>query len=149
MIRLIFLTSVLLLAVVAFLFLSEGGDSLGDNYYYLPEYEAIDMGFHGGAVIYRSKRKNLFSDIKIQGNIINVSHNSEFLIAIQQQVDSFGVKKENFVTKDPNKVLNYFIIDKDSGTLFGPYTKEQYILKRNQISVPTDLDFKTDGNDTN
>jgi hypothetical protein len=32
-------------------------EDLGDGYYYLPPYEALDIGFPEGAVIYKSSQK--------------------------------------------------------------------------------------------
>ena len=39
--------------------------NLGDNYFYLNRDEAIDIGYPGGAIIYKATQKYNFSDIKI------------------------------------------------------------------------------------
>ena len=46
--------------------------NLGDNYYYLPKYEAKDIGYPGGAIVYKSAEKNIFKEVKIEGEVINV-----------------------------------------------------------------------------
>ena len=38
--------------------------NLGNNYFYLPMYEAYDIGYEG-SIIYKSHKKLLFSDIII------------------------------------------------------------------------------------
>lgn len=60
-------------------------ETLGDNYYYLSPYEAIDVGFPEGAIIYKSSQKNLFSDIKIQGEVISINYDKDFIVAVQQK----------------------------------------------------------------
>ena len=59
---------------------------LGDNYYFLHDYEAVDIGFPDGAVIYKATQKNVFNNIKIHGNVVGANSNNDFIIAIQKLV---------------------------------------------------------------
>lgn len=43
------------------------------------------MGFPEGAIIYKSSQKNLFSDIKIQGEVISINYDKDFIVAVQQK----------------------------------------------------------------
>lgn len=118
--------------ILLFVFESDEQD-LGDNYFYLPAYEAIDIGHSEGAIIYKSITKNVFSDVKIHGNIISVNSNRDFVIAIQQFKDISNSNK--------NKQLNYFIIAKKADIVYGPFKKEEYLQKREEVGVPEELNL--------
>lgn len=121
----------------------EGEASLGDNYYYLSVFEAMDCGYPGGAIIYKSPEENLFSNIKIRGDVTSVSHNDDYIIAIQQAKDSSDFKpvKSYNNNNNNNTILNYFIIAKKSDRLFGPFKKKEYLSKRNELGVPKELEL--------
>jgi hypothetical protein len=128
------------LLLIGILFFVTGDDEqiLGDNYFYLPEYEAVDVGYPGGAIIYKSPQKNLFREIKIHNKVLSVAHNRDFILAIQQPMDSLLTKKESSNVSD-NKVLNYFIIVKKSDSIYGPLSKPEYLQKRKELNIPEDL----------
>ena len=102
---------------------------LGDNYYYLPEYEAIDVGFTDGPIIYKSKEKYLFSDIKLRGNINKVEHDDSFILVSKISEDSLGQRRQ----------LLYYIIIKATDSLSGPFDEEQYLERRNRFKIPKNL----------
>ena len=110
------------------------GETLGDNYYYLSPYEAMDVGFPEGAIIYKSSQKNLFSDIKIHGDVITIKYDKDFIIAVQQK------KSNTELVKD--KMLYYFIIEKKSDSVTGPLSKLVYLQKREELKVPKELKLK-------
>ena len=116
-------------AIVAFLFWGSDEQDLGDNYYFLPEYEAIDIGFPDGAVIYKSTQKNVFNDIKIRGNVVDAISNSDFIIASQKTNSS------NF----KNDSLQYYVIVKKTDSIYGPYDKEEYLQKREKSNISKKL----------
>ncbi|HET9058202.1 MAG TPA: DUF3997 domain-containing protein [Chitinophagaceae bacterium] len=131
---------ILFLGILFFIIRRSDDQNLGDNYYYLPEYEAIDVGYPGGAIIYKSTQKYLFSNVKISGNIISVNTNKDYIIALQQKIDSvFDKTSSNITEKDS---LKYFIIQKKADLLFGPYSKDEYIKKREELGIPKELQFK-------
>jgi len=132
------LTTLLLIATVAILFSIFKNDdhSLGGNYYYLPKYEAIDIGYPGGAIIYKSMQKNVFTDVKIYGDVIGVNANNEFIIAIQ--------RKDLTIDSSDNSELKhrYFIIVKKQDKVYGPYTKEEFQEVKKELGVPKSLFVK-------
>ena len=109
-------------------------ETLGDNYYYLSPYEAIDVGFPEGAIIYKSSQKNLFSDIKIQGEVISINYDKDFIGAVKQKKSSAELVKD--------KMLYYFIIEKKLDNVIGPLSKQEYLKKREELGVPRELKLK-------
>jgi hypothetical protein len=94
---------------------------LGDSYYYLDSYEAVDVGFPDGAVIYKSSTKNLYQEIKITKQVVQVSHNDRFILVKQ-------------LTNKDRLDTNYFIIHKKYDIVYGPmnlnsFTKIKSFLK--------------------
>ena len=110
---------------------------LGDNYYYLPEYEAIDIGYPDGAIIYKSAQRNVFSDVKIHRTVIGVNKNKDFIIAIQHD-DSVNVKCMQSTVLDS---IHYFIIAKQTDKVYGPFSKMDYLKKRAELKVPKELEL--------
>lgn len=104
---------------------------LGDNYYYLPSYEAIDIGYQEGSIIYKSKTKNVFNNIKVPGEVLYVNYDENFIIAVQNS--NVNIKE----AKD--KRLNYFIIVKKSDIVLGPMNRQNYLMKRVEFGVPNEL----------
>lgn len=85
---------------------------LGKGYYYLSEYDAVDIGYPDGAIIYKSVEKNVFSDIILKETVKNAKSDDNYIIALQLP------KNE--------KVSRYFIIDKFSGRIFGPLDEKSF-----------------------
>ena len=101
--------------------------NLGDNYYYLPKYEAKDIGYPGGAIVYKSAEKNIFKEVKIEGEVINVNSNKDFIIAIQKAYTSrFDTSRLNITEMN---CLKYYIINKKSDLVYGPFNKKDYQKK--------------------
>ncbi len=128
---------IILLSVILLLIFGRDKQDLGDDYYYLPKYEAIDVGYPEGAIVYKSSQKYLYSDIKIQGNVISVNSNKDFVIAIQKTDSSYVEKAHSGITD-----LHYYIIVKRSDLVYGPYSKKEYLQKRKEIGVPKELKLK-------
>ena len=119
---------------VLFLIIKTDEQTLGENYYYLPEYEAYDVGYPEGGIIYKSSEKNLFSNVIIHGNVIRMIDNGDFILAIQLKNDSTRIDKK--------QLLHYFIIEKKSDIVHGPFDKEKYLQKRQELRVPEELKLK-------
>lgn len=119
-------------AIVVFFICRNNKQDLGDNYYYLPEYEAVDIGFPDGAVIYKAKQKNVFNDIKIRGKIVDVISNPEFIIALQKK-DSANFNNDS---------MQYYIIAKKTDSIYGPYETQEYLKKRKELKIPNELALK-------
>jgi hypothetical protein len=113
------------------IYLSIDKDSLGEGYFYLSEYDAFDLGYPGGGIIYKSPEKYLFHDIVVSGNVIRVNHNKEFILALQFPSES--------ATEDLKELPHYFIIQKKLNLIQGPCNKEMYLQKRKELDVPETL----------
>jgi hypothetical protein len=125
---------ILLLCGVLFLIMRTDEQILGENYYYLPEYEAYDVGYPEGGIIYKSSEKNLFSNVIIHGNVIRMNDNKDFILALQLKNDS--------AKTDKKQLLHYFIIQKKSDNVYGPFQKQEYLQKREELNVPKELQLK-------
>ena len=118
--------------IIVFVFMGNDEQDLGDNYYFLPEYEAIDIGFPDGATVYKASQKYVFNDIKIQGNVVNAISNTDFIIVSQRKGSS----------KVENDSLQYYIIAKKTDSIYGPYNTDGYLQKRKKLIVPKKLILK-------
>lgn len=118
--------------LIIFMFWGNDEQDLGDNYYFLPEYEAIDIGFPDGPIIYKAQQKFIFNDIKLRGNLVSVNSNSDFIIAAQKTDSLFVV----------NDSLLYYIIVKKSDSTYGPYNRNGYMQKRDELCIPSKLVLK-------
>ncbi len=137
----IFATFVLILAVVGLCILWPTDRELGDGYYYLPKYESIDVGYENcEAIVYKSASENLFSDIKIRGDVISVNSNRNFIVAAQST--PIGCIDEFVLDGSSIRHLSFFIIVKKTDSLYGPYLLEGYLKKREELKVPDKLKLK-------
>ena len=131
---------ILLLVVLCLIWRRGNEQDLGDNYFYLPRYEAVDIGYPDGAIIYKSAERNVFSDVKIRGNVISVEKNRDFIVAIQQD-DSVNIKSVQSKVLD-SIYLHYFIIAKQTDMVYGPFSKIEYLKKREELNIPHSLTLK-------
>ncbi|MEN2487171.1 hypothetical protein AAYQ05_05150 [Flavobacterium sp. B11] len=99
---------------------------LGYGYYYLSEYDAVDIGYPDGAIIYKSSAKNEFDEIIIKETVKNAKSDDNYIIAMQLP------KNE--------KVLRYFIIDKFSGRIFGPLDEKSF----NELKIKLGIEINFD-----
>lgn len=106
----------------------------GERYYYLPEYEAYDLGFPDGGIIYKSSEHNVFSQIIIHGNVVAMNENSAFIIALQRNNES--------TANSTLHSMNYYIIDRKTDAIYGPYKEEEYLVKREELQVPRNLQLQ-------
>ena len=109
-------------------------ETLGDNYYYLSPYEAIDVGFPEGAIIYKSSQKGLFSDDQIPGEVSRINYDKDCTLAVKKKKSSAELVKD--------KMLYYFIIEKKLDNVIGPLSKQEYLKKREELGVPRELKLK-------
>ena len=131
---------ILILIWIFFIYSCGDNRSLGDNYFYLPMYEAIDVGYVG-SIVYKSHNKNVFSNIIIEPNIIDLRVNKKFILAVQKpDTDNKGVWADIIIdTEEEKKELRYFIIVKATDKVYGPYLKDKYLLKRKELNIPKEL----------
>ncbi|AZI56116.1 hypothetical protein EIB75_13025 [Epilithonimonas vandammei] len=86
---------------------------LGDGYYFLPEYEALDIGFPNGAIVYKSFDKNVFEDIIIPATVVEAKNRGDYIIAIQ--------------IPQNDTVKRYFVIDKKGSKIFKDLNKKEFL----------------------
>lgn len=103
---------------------------LGDGYYYLPKYEAVDVGYPE-AIVYKSGQEYHFKDVKIRGDVVEVKADSKFIIA----------QRDPLVGVDINAgFIEYYIILKKNDSLIGPLTNEKF--EETTESLGVDLEFE-------
>lgn len=74
-----------ILFILVFLFSSCLNEAdLGENYHYLPSYEAFDIGYPYGSIIYKSDRKLVFKKILIHADIDKLVSNKQYILVTQK-----------------------------------------------------------------
>ena len=114
---------------------------LGDGYYYLPHYEAVDVGYSGGATIYQSNQRYVFNTVLVQGGVVEVQKDNHFIIAARNTKWEPRTG-ESVAGAAAKELLQYYIIVKTTGTVYGPLDKEAYARKREAIGVPEGLELQ-------
>lgn len=69
---------------------------LGEEYFYLPQYEAVDVGYPGGTTIYKSDHQNVFTTVLVQGGVVEVQKDNHFILAARN-------RKGNLVQANPSR----------------------------------------------
>lgn len=123
---------VLLIGAIVSLTITDDQE-LGDGYYYLPKYEAIDVGYPDGPIIYKSTQKYYFMEVIIKDNIHNVISNRRYIVVYAKEVE-----KSSF--SDLKSVIDrYYIIDKKSGNVDGPIGKQDFLERVSELGVLKEL----------
>lgn len=122
--------------VIAFLSCREMSD-LGEQFYYMSEEEAIDVGSRYGAIIYKSRNKSYYDSIYIENKVIDVDYDENHIIAVRKkclnEYDSGGqLIKRNYWCED---TLQYFIIDKERALLYGPFNFLKFDEYRKKLNI--------------
>ena len=138
-----FLTGSLVVLLLAGLFLFGLGPSemeLGEGYYYLPEYEAIDVGYSGGATVYQSYARNYFDNVLVEGGIVQVQKDTRFIL-VAQKTPGTPRTAHSGAGAAATAGLGFYIIVKSSATVYGPLDKDAYARKRKALGVPEGLEL--------
>ena len=115
---------------------------LGDDYYWMPDYEAEDVGYYG-SILYKSDNQNILSGIKICPDVINAKSNNTYIIVIQRpnkmvieqmRVEGRIDRKKSYEYLYKN-ATNYYIINKKTDIIYGLLNKEEYLLKRKELNL--------------
>lgn len=115
-----------ILLTIIFLKLEWSNENLGNNYFYLDRFESIDIGYPGGeAIIYKSSQKNVFSNVLLTAYDFKVKHNEKHIIIKQL------FKK--------NTDFNYFIIEKNIDSIWGPMDQQSYLNKKAELNINMDF----------
>jgi len=99
---------------------------LGNNYYYLNQYNSVDYGFTDGAIIYKSTQENVFQDIKVSGNVVKVNFNEDYIIAKR-------IENNNMYD------TTYFIIVKKLDKVIGPLKMNSFRQMENKLKIELKL----------
>ena len=120
----------ILILLLAYAYCSDR--KLGNDYYFLPKYESIDVGYpNSEAIVYKSNQEYVFSDIKIRGDVLEANFNSKYIIA----------KRDPLINREENSgVIEYYIIEKKSDKLFGPLTEKGFDEKTIELKI--NLEFE-------
>lgn len=85
---------------------------LGNNFYYLPDYESVDIGYPYGTIVYKSSEKNKFEKIFIYADVVSVNNNDDYIIV--KQIPNKKILLQN-IKDDLNLWSNYYLeIKRDS-----------------------------------
>lgn len=122
---------------------------LGDGYFYLPDYEAMDVGYPYGSIVYKSNQKNVYRDILIHADVISCTVKGHYILVVQKPnkalrkkeiMDIVSLRNNNYSERNKSIVadslinsyeefrnpINYYVIEKQSGVLGGPFTKSEF-----------------------
>tara|TARA_R110000868_G_scaffold226734_4_gene479416 strand:+ start:622 stop:954 length:333 start_codon:yes stop_codon:yes gene_type:complete len=95
---------------------------LGDDYYWLPKYEAIDVGYpNSEAIVYKSYDRWVFKDIKINGDVVKINSDSKHIIA---------KRKLNNTEK-----FEFYIIDKKLDSVIGPSDYKTFLEVKDKLKI--------------
>jgi hypothetical protein len=104
---------------------------LGDGYFLLPKYEAIDVGYpNAEAILYKSTEAYSFDEIIIAGDVIEVDHNSKFIVANRNPLIEW---------KTNSGQLEYYLIIKENDSLIGPLSRTEYEETKEELQVELEL----------
>jgi hypothetical protein len=118
--------------VIALIFYSCNDRNLGDGYYFLPKHEAIDVGYpNNEAIVYSSNQEYSFDDIKISGDVLEVASDSKFIIATRDPLVNMDINSGE---------IEYYIIDKKIDKVFGPLTKDEFIIKIELLDIKLEFE---------
>ncbi len=93
-------------------------------------------------LINKKKSSNGYDLISITGHILFYGHSKDYIIAVQKPKDSIYNSNENLnYNEQMNKVYKsefnqFWILKIKNDSLFGPYRKDEYLKKRQEIGVP-------------
>ena len=118
---------------------------LGDDYYFWSSYDAYDY-VGDESEIYKSVNISLRPQHPlIEGGIIEVKHDNNFIIVSQNKEQKDNRIKDNPKFAPENKDPYYFwIIRKQTADVFGPYLFDEYMREKNALGVSKRLRFKNE-----
>lgn len=102
--------------------------SMGNNYWYLSQSAAKELSYSEDAMIYKSFESGNYSDIIINPTVIDICFNDNFILAKQWNKG--------------NSNLNFYIINKISDSLYGPFSNVEFLKARIRLNVSKDLTFE-------
>ena len=107
-----------------------------------PGVSDFDYALAGGYRLYRTSTDQISiespirdqPDDKIRAKVIEIGWGSRFILAMRQPLDSKG---------DPiPRTFDYWILDTNGPTRFGPFSEQEFVGKRVELGVPKELVLK-------
>ena len=113
--------------------LSDYVKKIGDNYEYYHE------GFSYKVITHVNNHVN---DVEIPRSIIAYDYDDHFILAAQVDI----IEKERLVEEDEEvinpKKINFWLIEIEGDKLHGPLTLDEYLYKRKELNIPSELKLK-------
>lgn len=102
-------------------------------------------------LINNKKSGNGYNFISITGHILFYGHSKDYIIVVQKPRDTiYKIKERLNYNEQMNKIYcskynQFWILKIKNDSLFGPFSKEEYLKKRQEIGVPKSfkIDYST------
>ena len=104
--------------------------NLGNGYYFLPDYEAIDIGYSYGNMLYKSDKKNHFNNIIIFSDIKKINFNNYYIIVLQRPNKKLVLKQ---IEDDLTLWNNYYTVNKKDSIVTFNFNKISLVRINNII----------------
>jgi len=80
--------------------------------------------------------------------VVDYDYDNSYIIALQNEykltsyeVEKYSIEQQYEVIKKKGK-LKYWIIDNINDSIYGPLKKNEYLNKRNELGIPSELTLK-------
>lgn len=115
-----YMKTLILTSIVILLSSCRNDADLGNSYYYLDTFYAMDVGYPDGAIIYKGDAEYHFDTTIISREVVQVTRNDRYIFAKQ-------VVGENKLD------TNYYVIDKVTDKVIGPVKTDVFEKLRNSL----------------
>lgn len=117
----------------------EGEYNLGGGYYLLGD------GANTTISKMQQTRRAFYNDI-ILGRIVDCTFDKDYILVFRNASERakvyFNLQDSLWKKQKGKDTLQFWIIDKSDGTVYGPMEKEEYLRKREYLKIPKDVKLK-------
>lgn len=113
---------ILLLSIFCFLS-CKNKDVLGSGYYCLSDFDAMDVGYPYGSIIYKSNQENFYKKIMVYTKIEKVNFNEEYILIVQQPNKALLIKR----IKDDLELWNNYYLENKKDSLVSLIHKKMHL----------------------
>ncbi len=107
----------ILLGIITICFIScKDETDLGNNFYYLPDYESEDVGYPYGSILYKSKEKYAYEKTLVYADITSINNNDCYIIVKQTPNKKLFLQNIKDDLDDLKSWSNYYL-DNKKGSL--------------------------------
>lgn len=140
--------NLLFIVIICFISCKDETD-LGNNFYYLPNYESKDVGYPYGSIVYKSKEKYAFEKTFVYTDIVGINNNDSYIIV--KQIPNKKLLLQN-IKDDLNdlKLWSNYYLESKKGSLVDLIYKKTSIydihklIKNKDTEIVVDSIFKND-----